>query len=90
MAAVPVPAHAALVPGGEVLIKYSGWPQFHARILLAQISDDWWYILTPDADCYGECLGAGNRDIEQWRLRPADLSIPFGVPPMTVLEGHLW
>ena len=84
----------ALVAGGvpvltatrEVLIKYVGYDEWHARILLSEVGDSIWMVITPDGDVFAEDLRAANRDIEQWRLRPQDLSIPYGVNAANVYD----
>ena len=74
--------HAAvgnLGVGSEILIKYSGFNEWHARLLLAEVGNDVFIVITPDGDVFPEDIKASNRDIEQWRRRPGDRSVPFGV-----------
>ena len=64
------PAGVNLVAGNELLIKYVGFPEWHARLLLAEVGNGLWVVVTPDGDVFPEDLKANNRDIDGWRLHP--------------------
>lgn len=72
----------------ENLIKYAGYDEWHARILLSEISPSLWIVLTPDADIYPEDLGATNRDTEQWRRRIVGRPLPYGISSDDVYDFH--
>ena len=64
-----VPALAALTPGiprvlgagREVGVGYNAVPvQWHALLLIAWIVTDWWVIVTPEGDVYGERISLKN------------------------------
>lgn len=77
---------AALRARDEILIKYAGYDEWHARILLSEISPSLWVVVTPDADIYPEDLGATNRDIEQWRRRIVGRPLPYGIRAGSVYD----
>ena len=89
MAAAPLagPLPGALQPGSEVLLRYQDpTPEWHARLLLFNIVGDEWVVVTPTADMFVEQVSNANRDLQSWRVRPADRSIPFGVNPAEVFD----
>lgn len=85
MSALAREAVPGLRPRDEIIIKYAGYDEWHARILLSEISPALWIVVTPDADIYPEDLGPSNRDIEQWRRR-----IPGRPPPYGIRSGDLY
>ena len=70
--------------GREFLVRYdvAGPAEWHARLLLARVDEgNYWVILTPDEDIYGEVLSTDeNPDLLGCVLRPLDLgAMPEGV-----------
>lgn len=63
----------------EVLVRYRGNDERHARILLAHVDAGEWLIVTPDADVYIEDLSTSSNEIHSWVRRPRDGSLPFGL-----------
>ena len=79
--------------GSELLVRYAGVVpvEHHARIVLAPIGGDGvihdhYFILNPDGDQYGEDYGTGNRDVHSTAVRPADRSVPPGIPRASVYD----
>ena len=68
-----------LSAGMELLVKYVGHGEWHARILCAEITFLEWIIVTPDADMYPEDYRPTSREIEEWRPRGPARGIPFGI-----------
>ena len=78
--------------GSEVLIRYDlpDPPEWHARLVLTDVGGDGhlvdYIVFTPDMDIYAEDLGSANPDIAALRDRPADRSIPYGIPAAQVYD----
>ena len=93
-AAAPPGADAGRAAGSEVLVFYRDpHTEWHARLVLARVGaepglpgSDVYVVLTPDSDMYPEDLGPGSREIASVRDRPADRSIPYGVPADQVYD----
>jgi len=88
VAAPPVKA-----AGSEVLVRYDLPPphEWHARLILASVGGDgflvdYYIVLTPDMDIFAEDLGTANPDTAAVRDRPADRTIPYGVPIAQVYD----
>ena len=93
MAAGPVlflgPSPGALVPGIEVLVRYDDpSPEWHVRLLLSCVVETTWIVMSPDGDIFAEDISAGNPDLQGWRLRPADRSVPFGILANQIYDFH--
>ena len=76
-----------LAAGSEVLVRYddpSG--EWHVRVLLAVVVDTTWIVLTPDGDIFAEDISDGNCDLQAWRLRPLNRSVPYGVAAADVYD----
>ena len=82
-------------PGQAVYHNYGEIPPVvHTRLILGQISDLEYLVLTPDGDCYAEICDASNPDLTEFFVGPDDGSIPpgvvpgavYGFAPMTVVE----
>ena len=79
--------------GSEVLIRYDlpDPPEWHARLVLTDVGGDghlvdYYIVFTPDMDIYAEDLGSANPDTAALRDRPADRSIPYGIPAAQVYD----
>ena len=90
LAGVAPPVRAA---GFEVLIRYDlpDPPEWHARLVLAEVGGDghlmdFYIVMAPDMDIYAEDLGTANPDTAALRDRPADRSIPYGIPVAQVYD----
>ena len=76
----------ALAPGSVTYMDYGQRrPRVtHTRLALALVEQDDWVILTPDYDMYVETLSAGNPDLQNFWVGPADGTLPAGVPAGSV------
>ena len=90
LAGVAPPVRAA---GSEVLIRYDlpDPTEWHARLVLAEVGGDGhlldlYIVMTPDMDIYAEDFGTSNPDTPALRDRPADRSIPYGIPVAQVYD----
>ena len=76
----------ALALGSSLLVRYNvgGAPEYHARQILAHVTDGQYVCLTPDFDVYSEDYNGS--DFLEVLVRPADNSVPAGVPPQQVYD----
>lgn len=75
-----------LQPRDELLVRYHGSAERHARILLAHVDKNEFFIVTPDADVYIEDLGASSKEVESWVRRPRGGSLPYGLDASEVYD----
>lgn len=76
----------ALRAHDEILVRYHGSEERHARIVLAHVDGGEFYIVTPDANVYIEDLSGTSKEVQSWIRRPRDGSLPFGLDGSEVYD----
>ena len=74
-----------LPPRTRALVNYGEpGPVWHERLVLHHVDQTEYVVATPDFDIHCEDLSLQNPDFEGFRIRPADGSVPPGIPPASV------
>ena len=69
-------------------VKYRGYNMWHTRILLDQIEDHEWVVVTPDGDIYPEVLDASHPDVTEVKIGRGG-RVPHGCAPLHPFPGRV-